>query len=118
MKGSAFGYRTRPDIEHEYLMSKQDDAARTTVVAGIAEFEGVNAAQCKRTLVVSNGPEAAKGNRVVEKLQALGLAGLAGRGNSDIARLEAIQPEPGRRQYGGQAGYLQGGHKSPPPPAP
>ena len=107
MKGFMGFRRLGHDIELGTDMQQLDplpeerDGPGTPVVAGVAVFEAIDAAQAKPSIVVAHQPQRTDGNRVVEKLQALIGAGTLRCLDADFAHLQAVQPEPdsGSEEY-------------------
>ena len=58
------------DMDQFDPVPEQRDAAGTAVVAGIAVFENIDAAQFEPPFVVPRDPERVAGNRRIEELQA------------------------------------------------
>lgn len=81
-------------MEHFDIMAKHGDAAGTPVVAGIAVFKAVNPPQAELSGGVASQAEQAPDHGLVEKLQPLATAGVAGGKNADFTGFQAVQPEP------------------------
>lgn len=82
------------DVEQLDLMAEHGHAARTTVIAGIAVFEGENPLPAEDAVIIANQFQGTAGNRFIEKLQAFLGTRLACRRDADFTRPQAVQPEP------------------------
>lgn len=76
------------------IVAEQRDAARTPVVARVAVFKKVDAAQPELAGIVASQAGALTDDGFVEELQALFGAGALGCLNADLAGFQRIEPEP------------------------
>jgi len=83
-------------------MAEQRDAAGTSVVAGIAIFEGIDTTQLEVPLVVARQAEKTADDSFVEKLQAFLGACLLCRMYPDFTGFEGIKPEPDAAHHQGE----------------
>ncbi len=58
-----------------HLGAEHDDRAVAPVVAGVGELESIGARDSQLTILIPLKTKACKGNRVVEELQMIALAG-------------------------------------------
>ncbi len=81
-------------MEYFDIVTKHGDAAGTAIVAGIAVFKAVDPPQAELSGSIAGQAEELPDHRLVEKLQAFALTGVAGGPDTDFARFQAVQPEP------------------------
>ncbi len=82
------------NVKHLDMVAEQGHTTETTVISRIAVFEGKNALPAEYAVIVANQFQGAPGDGFIKKLQAFLGTGTACRGNANLARFQAIQPEP------------------------
>src|SRR2546426_10369766 len=89
--------------ERFYLAAHHDDAAGAPIVAVVGEFESVDAPQSDAPVLVARGAKRHAFHGLVEKLQAVALAGARASRERGLARPHAVEPQPGEGSERGES---------------
>lgn len=82
------------NVQQLDLLAEEGHATGAAIIAVIAIFKGKNPAQTQYPVVVTRQTQRMANDRFIEKLQPFLGAGTTRRLNTDLARFQAIQPEP------------------------
>lgn len=76
------------------VMAEHGNATGAPVVAGIAVFKAIDAAQLQTPGIIACQAQRIAYHAVVKELQALAMAGIAGSLHANFPCLQAVEPEP------------------------
>src|SRR5579859_7592182 len=94
------GRRYDGQMKREHVTPDDRDRTADAIVAGIAELEFVGTLQAPPSILVASEADFLYRNRPVEQLHAFRFAGPARALQRDIARAQAVLPEPrGEEEY-------------------
>ena len=84
-------------VDHQNVRTEHHQTPGPTIIARVAVLETVDAAN-RQSAVVAPEAEALNGYGIVKQKQAFGLTRRARLGDRNLARLEAIKPQPGENR--------------------